>query len=375
MKTHHDVLLLAGPYLDNCYSVIAEYADRMDWHIEIAERYNPPRRWTGDGVLSMFLDEPAMNAFLESLVRRQIPVVDVFGIKRRKGLGAVISDSDELGRLAANHFMERGFVHAAFFAFEWTRLHDERYDAFASAWRGERPQYWIWPKEAGRNAGRKALADWTRKKLFSAPKPLAIYTYNSYNAAYIARICLDNNISVPHSVAILSANDNRIHTCKKSMSISGIDRDEKFKYLKAAELLQRMMDGKADLGTVVKTKPKGVITRHSTDVVAIPDETLRTAATNISRNISTRFGPSQIAAEIGIPLRRLNAMSKRELGHSVLEEISYLRIEEAKRLILTREEKLSAIAASTGFCNASYFGKVFRRITGQTPREWRKAHY
>ena len=28
-------------------------------------------------------------------------------------------------------------------------------------------------------------------------------------------------------------------------------------------------------------------------------------------------------------------------------------------------------AASTGFCNASYFSKVFREIVGQSPRKWR----
>ena len=374
MNKSRDVLLLTGSYLENCYPIVAEYADRKNWYIEIAERFNPPRDWTGDGVLSMFLDEPVMNTFLESLVRRKIPIVDLFGIKQHKGMGAVIHDNEALGRIAADHFTVRGFRHSAFYAFEWTRQHDERYASFAAAWPGPPPLRWIWPEEAGVRQDRKALVDWTLRKLRAAPKPIAIYTYNSYNAAFLARVCLGAGIDIPHNVAILSANDRPIHNCRKSMAISGIDRDEARKYRTAVELLDRMMDGRADRNTIISIKPKGVITRRSTDVTAVENETLRQATSRISRNIEAHFGPAQIAAELGISLRRLNAKSKRELGHSILDEIVRLRIEEAKRLILSTDDKLSAIAASTGFCNASYFSKVFKGQTGLTPHVWRQRH-
>ena len=374
MKKPRDVLMLTSSYLESCYPIIAEYADRANWRIEIAERFNPPRGWKGDGVLSMFLDEPVMNAFLQSLVRRRIPVVDLFGITRRKSMGAVICDSEALGRLAAGHFLERGFRHAAFYAFEWTRQHDARYAAFAAAWRGSPPARWIWPLDPSVRQTRRALVDWTLKKLSAAPKPIAIFTYNAYNAAFLARICLDNGIAVPHNVAILSATDTAIYTCRRVLPISSIDRDDDRKYRIAAKLLDRMMDGKADRSTVVAIKPKGVITRRSTDVKAVDDELLRQASALISRDISARFGPSQVAEGIGMPLRKLNAKAKRTLGHSVLDEIMRLRIEEAKRLMLASDDKLAAIAATTGFCNASYFSKVFRRQTGATPRAWRRRH-
>ena len=365
------VLVLTGPYLESVYPTIAEYADRANWRVEIAERYNPPRNWTGDGVLSMFLDEPVMNSFLESLVRRNIPIVDLFGIKMRKGMGAVIYDNDALGRLAAGHFMERGFKHAVFFAFEWTRQHDERYASFAAAWRGTKPERWIWPKDPAYRPTRKALFDWTLRKLRETPKPVAIYTYNSYNAAFLSRVCLDNGISIPHNVAILSANDRPVHNCCRTMQISGIDRDEEGKHKAAVELLDMMMRGKADRNTVITIKPKGVIARRSTDVKAVDDETLRRATEIIANDLSGHFGPSKIANDMKIPLRSLNRMSRSLLGHSILDEIVRLRIEKAKRMMLGTGDKLAAIAADSGFCNASYFSKVFREIVGQSPRKWR----
>ncbi len=371
MSRPRDVLVLTGPYLESGYPIIAEYADRANWRLEIAERFNPPRGWTGDGVLSMFLDEPAMNNFLGSLIRRRIPVVDLFGIKMRRGMGAVIHDNEALGQLAAEHFSERGFRNAAFFAFEWTRQHDERYDSFARAWRGTQPKRWIWPKDPDYRESRKALIAWTLRKLREAPKPVAVYTYNSYNAAFLSRVCLDHGIAIPHNVAILSANDRPVHNCCRTMQISGIDRDEDGKYKAAVRLLDKMMRGRADRSTIITIAPKGVITRRSTDVKAVDDETLRRATEIIASDISEHFGPSKIAADIGIPLRSLNKMSRSELGHSVLDEIARLRIEEAKRMMLDSDEKLASIAAATGFCNASYFSKVFREIVGESPRVWR----
>ena len=371
MNKPRDVLVLTGPYLESCYPIVAEYADRANWRLEIAERFNPPKGWTGDGVLSMLLDEPVMNAFLESIIRRNIPIVDLFGIKMRRGMGAVVHDNDELGRLAANHFMERGFRHSAFYAFEWTRQHDERYASFANAWRGTPPERWIWPKDPAFRPTRKALVEWTLRKLSAAPKPIAIYTYNSYNAAFLSRVCIDNGISIPHNVAILSANDRPVHNCNKSMQISGIDRDEEGKYRAAVKLLDRMMRGKADRSTIISIRPKGITTRRSTDVTAVADETLRKATEVISRNLSAHFGPSTVADKMGLSLRRLNKMSRNELGHSVLDEITRIRIEESKRMMLETDDKLAVIASASGFCNASYFSKVFCRFVGCPPREWR----
>ena len=141
------------------------------------------------------------------------------------------------------------------------------------------------------------------------------------------------------------------------------------------KLLDQMMRGKTDRNTIIAIKPKGVIARRSTDVTAVADETLRQATTIIAGKMSTRFGPSTVASEMGISLRKLNSMARHALGHSVIDEITRLRIEKAKRLMLDTTDKLATIAAATGFCNASYFSKVFRSVAGVAPREWRRQQH
>ncbi len=71
-----------------------------------------------------------------------------------------------------------------------------------------------------------------------------------------------------------------------------------------------------------------------------------------------------------------NYLSKRfrtETGVSLRTYINTLRVEEAKRLLLTSSASISDIAGSVGFDNISYFSTVFRRFCGMSPQEWQQS--
>ena len=68
-----------------------------------------------------------------------------------------------------------------------------------------------------------------------------------------------------------------------------------------------------------------------------------------------------------------NYLSKRfhtETGMSLREYINQLRIEDAKRLLLSTNVTISEIASEVGFDNISYFSTVFRKLCGVSPIEW-----
>lgn len=72
-----------------------------------------------------------------------------------------------------------------------------------------------------------------------------------------------------------------------------------------------------------------------------------------------------------------NYLSKRfhtEVGMSIREYINLLRINEAKRLLLTTDKSVSTIAMDIGFENISYFSTVFRKLTGLSPKEWKSGN-
>ena len=55
------------------------------------------------------------------------------------------------------------------------------------------------------------------------------------------------------------------------------------------------------------------------------------------------------------------------------EYINQIRIEEAKRMLLTTNLSVSEVAGLVGYDNISYFSTVFRKHTGMTPVDWRNA--
>lgn len=49
------------------------------------------------------------------------------------------------------------------------------------------------------------------------------------------------------------------------------------------------------------------------------------------------------------------------------------RVEKAKKLILDSRLSLKDVGTAVGYSDANYFTRVFKRLTGQTPSEYRQA--
>ncbi len=78
-------------------------------------------------------------------------------------------------------------------------------------------------------------------------------------------------------------------------------------------------------------------------------------------------------------LSRKVAISKPELyrklmansGQSAHQIIQDIRLSEAKNLLKDRGLSIATVAYSTGFSDPSYFSKVFRKVFGMKPTEYR----
>ncbi|MBE3571712.1 MAG: PocR ligand-binding domain-containing protein [Moorella humiferrea] len=80
-----------------------------------------------------------------------------------------------------------------------------------------------------------------------------------------------------------------------------------------------------------------------------------------------------IAAIVGLSPAHLSRLFKREMGRTVIEYLTLVRIEAAKRML--REGKtLEEVAAATGFSEVTYFSRVFKRETGVTPGTYRSRY-
>lgn len=80
----------------------------------------------------------------------------------------------------------------------------------------------------------------------------------------------------------------------------------------------------------------------------------------------------EIAQKLSVTPEYLGTQIHRETGMTFGTLMKQLRVEEAKKLLLTTDKKLYEIAASVGYADAKYFSKVFQSITGMLPAEYRR---
>ncbi len=69
----------------------------------------------------------------------------------------------------------------------------------------------------------------------------------------------------------------------------------------------------------------------------------------------------------------ISRLLKQHTGHSFSEFTNRFRVLEAIRLLRDEEKLMYEIADETGYTSQHYFSRIFRRITGLTPAEYRKS--
>lgn len=79
-----------------------------------------------------------------------------------------------------------------------------------------------------------------------------------------------------------------------------------------------------------------------------------------------------VAAHVHVTPNYLSNLFKKETGTGLTHYVSQLRIEEAKILLQRSRLRMTEIAERVGFDNSSYFTVVFKQMTGESPREFRK---
>lgn len=78
------------------------------------------------------------------------------------------------------------------------------------------------------------------------------------------------------------------------------------------------------------------------------------------------------AAELGVTSRTLQRRLA-ELESRFATEVARVQVARAQQLMQTSDRKLSDVALEVGCATPSGFSDLFRRITGETPSQWRRA--
>jgi len=93
----------------------------------------------------------------------------------------------------------------------------------------------------------------------------------------------------------------------------------------------------------------------------------------IEMNFSQDVSLSGLAETFYISPNYLSAIFNEKNGMSLKDSVNRLRVDEAKRLLRETDLKVSEISRKVGYSQLSYFGSIFRKLEGCTPKEYRNA--
>jgi signal transduction histidine kinase/DNA-binding LacI/PurR family transcriptional regulator/AraC-like DNA-binding protein/DNA-binding response OmpR family regulator len=112
-----------------------------------------------------------------------------------------------------------------------------------------------------------------------------------------------------------------------------------------------------------------------TDSATLPAYTsalVKRTVAYFQQDYSRPLSRKEVAQVIGLSENYLSQIFRQELGISPWEYLNRYRIKQARELLAHTDESISSIAMEVGFEDPSYFGRVFHKITGLSPREYRE---
>lgn len=95
----------------------------------------------------------------------------------------------------------------------------------------------------------------------------------------------------------------------------------------------------------------------------------------IHNNIYEKVTTEMVAQFCGLHPSYLSRLFKEEVRMGVSEYIRHEKIDTAKSILKHTDETYAQIAQNLAFSSQSHFGKVFRELTGMTPKEYRDQNY
>jgi LacI family transcriptional regulator len=219
----------------------------------------------------------------------------------------------------------------------------------------------IWEQQQQR------LAEWLR----GLPKPIGVMTTNDLMGQQLLEACQRLGIHVPEEVAVLGADDDEPICRIAYPPLSSVIINDHQRGYEAAALLDRMMAGQLAPVEPIFIEPTGVVTRASTDIMAIDDAAVVEALRFVRERCCDRITVDDVVREVPMSRSVLERRFRKFVGRSINSEIVRLRIDRAIQLLTETELELKVIAQRAGFGSQSYMNAVFQMKVGKTPGSYR----
>ena len=106
---------------------------------------------------------------------------------------------------------------------------------------------------------------------------------------------------------------------------------------------------------------------------ALYSEPVRQILVTIDASLDSDLSLKRFANELFLNTSYLSSLFKKETGLTLTDYVNQHRIDYAKRLLKSTTMTIQTVASTVGISDIHYFTRLFRRIAGCSPREFRKS--
>ena len=327
-----------------------------------------------DGIILRDMEET------EEIMAYGLPTV-VVGHRKTEipGLVNVVTDSEVIGRIGAEHLLGCGFEHFAYCGYvktplestTWSEIRREHFgERIREAGFAEPPHYAL--SALGKDWSRewRSLAQW----LGALPKPVGLMACNDDCAQRVMEVCKLAGLTVPDTIGIVGVDNDEVVCGLTNPPMSSIAINFERAGYEAAAALDSLMAGRPVVPDRIKATASHVVTRRSTDFVAADEPYLAKALRFIRDHARGGLSVDAVAQSAGLSRRALEKRFRKQLGRSILEEVRRVRTDHFARLLVETDLPVAKIADLLGFADVQHIARYFQADKRISPVAYRKAH-
>ena len=98
---------------------------------------------------------------------------------------------------------------------------------------------------------------------------------------------------------------------------------------------------------------------------------IRPAINYIDANYNKSITLADVARASHLSVSRLAHLFKEQMGITIIDYLTNVRIERAKQLLLATDQNCTEVCFEVGYNNQSYFTRTFKGLVGMTPRQFK----
>jgi len=325
--------------------------------------------WLADAMIVSTTEIPP------EVIKAKIPVVGIDVHKKIYKCPNIVGDADAIALMAADYFLNKGFTNFAYCGFKDIDWSIQRGVSFKKvlAQRGhqvnsfvikEKPANVLWDEQL------LDLGQWLK----DIEKPVAVFACNDDCGGAVMQACQSVSLDVPGDVVVLGVDNDEMVCMTSSVALSSIALNFEKAGFETAALLDKMVSKKQNkfAESDIILSPTHIVTRASTDVLAIQDKQLSQALSFISKYCRQPIQVVDVVEAVGLSRRNLEYKFSKTLKRSINAEIRRVKVEQITKMLIETDIPVTQIALYFGFSDATHIARYFSKEKNITPKDYRK---